>query len=43
MALLVSGFSLVVRTAIGNVPLAAIPVIYPYVHFCAAILTVLDF
>ena len=28
-----------VFTAIGYVPLAAVPVIYPYVHFCAAVLT----
>ena len=35
----VSGFSLVVLTAIGDMPLAAVPVIYPYVHFCAAVLT----
>lgn len=39
MALRVSGFPLVVFTAKGNVPFAAVPVIYPYVHFCAAVLT----
>ena len=31
--------SLVVLTAIGNVAFAAVPVIYAYVHFCAAVLT----
>jgi len=39
MALRVSGFPLVVLTAIGDMPLVAVPVIYPYVHFCAAVLT----
>ena len=39
MALRIFGFSLVVLTAIGDMPLAAVPVIYPYVHFCAAVLT----
>ena len=39
MALRVSGFSLVVLTAIGDMPPAAVPVIYAYVHFCAAVLT----
>lgn len=43
MAFGVFGFSLVVLAAIGNVPLAAVSVIYADVHFCAAILTVLDF
>ena len=33
------GFSLVVLAAIGNMTLAAIPIIYANVHFCAAILT----
>ena len=35
----VFGFSLVVLAAIGNMPLAAVSVIYADVHFCAAILT----
>ena len=39
MAFGVFGFSLVVLAAIGNVPLAAVSVIYADVHFCAAILT----
>ena len=39
MALGVFGFPLVVLAAIGNVPLAAVSVIYADVHFCAAILT----
>ena len=39
MAFGVLGFPLVVLAAIGNVPLAAVSVIYADVHFCAAILT----
>ena len=39
MALGVFGFPLVVLAAIGNVPLAAVSVIYADVHFCAAIFT----
>ena len=39
MALGVFGFPLVILAAIGNMPLAAVPVIYADVHFCAAILT----
>ena len=39
MALRIFGFPLVVLTAIGDMPFAAVPVIYPYVHFCAAVLT----
>lgn len=39
MTFRISGFPLVVLTAIGDMPLAAVPVIYPYVHFCAAVLT----
>ena len=39
MALGIFGFSLVILAAIGNVPLAAVSVIYADVHFCAAILT----
>ena len=39
MALRIFGFSLVVLTAIGDMPHAAVPVIYAYVHFCAAVLT----
>ena len=35
----VLGFSLVVLAAKSNVPLAAVPVIYTNVHFCAAVLT----
>ena len=33
MALRIFGFPLVVLTAIGDMPFAAVPVIYPYVHF----------
>ena len=39
MAFGVLGFSLVVLAAKSNVPLAAVPVIYTNVHFCAAVLT----
>ena len=39
MAFGVLGFPLVVLAAIGNVPLAAVSVIYSDVHFCAAVLT----
>ena len=39
MALGIFGFSPAVLTAIGNVPLAAVPVIYAYMHFRAAVLT----
>ena len=35
----VLGFPLVVLAAIGNMALAAVPVIYTNVHFCAAVLT----
>ena len=34
-----SWLSLVVLAAKSNVPLAAVPVIYTNVHFCAAVLT----
>ena len=39
MAFGVLGFSLVVLAAIGNMTLAAIPIIYANVHFCAAVFT----
>ena len=39
MAFGVLGFSLVVLAAKSNMPLAAVPVIYTNVHFCAAVLT----
>jgi len=39
MAFRIFGFPLVVLAAIGNVPLAAVSVIYSDVHFCAAVLT----
>ena len=39
MAFGVLGFPLVVLAAIGNMALAAVPVIYTNVHFCAAVFT----
>ncbi len=38
-ALGILGFSLVVLAAIDNMTLAAVPVIYANVHFCAAVFT----
>lgn len=38
-ALGIFGFPLVVLAAIGNMALAAVPVIYANVHFCAAVFT----